>query len=143
MFAETWRVRANIVPLAQILVISGPEQVQTACLYLAQSHAAPVLQLLTQPLGFASWFNANVGQQWRHDWLKLSLIDLREVAQSTFRFPFPHIHVVLHFWLLFLSNEGDAHAVEVRMLFDSVMAALLPHFRHPTKARVFFASAEA
>jgi hypothetical protein len=148
IFAEICHIEVNVVPLVQILVISGAEQanvdaVQTVCLYLVQSQAASVLQLLTQPLVFGSWFNTNVVEQSPHDWLKLSLRVLREVSQSNFTFLFPYLHVIFHFCLLFLNDDSHPNAVDVRILFDSVMSALLPQFRFPVKVRISFTTAEA
>jgi hypothetical protein len=143
IFSEMCSKPENVFPLVQILVISSANQadvtaIQTICLYLVQTQAAPVLQLLTQPLTFGSWFNSNVMRQSPHNWLKLSLNVLREVAQSNFAFLFPYIHTIIHYCLLFLNDD----ALEVRLLFDAIMSSLAPKFEYPPNVRISFTSSE-
>jgi hypothetical protein len=64
IFSEMCSRPEKVFLLVQILVISAANQadvtaIHTICLYLVQTQAAPVLQLMTQSLKFGSWFNLN------------------------------------------------------------------------------------
>jgi hypothetical protein len=85
-----------------------------------------------------SWFNLNVMYQSPHNWLKLSVNVLCEVAQSNFAFLFPYIHTIIHYCLLFLNDDS----IEIPMLFDAIMSSLAPKFEYPPNVRILFMSSE-
>lgn len=134
IFSEICYNRDNIDPLLQIFVMIAHESskiaVQTVCLTLVQSQTASVLQILTQPFTFGSWFNEHIASTklvsensyTPYNWIDLSFSVIHEILLTNVGLVYPYIHLIIHSCLLFL-GEGVNHPQNLSML-EAIFNAL-------------------